>query len=67
LYRVFQHVVAGVLSGRSIWAFNLGCVASSAEPVACVLDSRESAIGYDEQVGFEFIKAVLCSIDGARL
>jgi GNAT superfamily N-acetyltransferase len=31
------------------------------------LDSRESAIGYYKQVGFEFIKATPCWIDVARL
>jgi ribosomal protein S18 acetylase RimI-like enzyme len=31
------------------------------------LDSRESAIGYYKQVGFEFIQATPCWIDVARL
>jgi GNAT superfamily N-acetyltransferase len=31
------------------------------------LDSRESAIGYYKQVGFEFIKATPCWIDVAQL
>jgi hypothetical protein len=31
------------------------------------LDSRESAIGYYRQVGFEFIKATPCWIDVAGL